>query len=122
MDMHSQHREILHIIEAFKADIQDHRDSYHNIQRSLALFQERYIMEYIVNEYHEEVYSWYDLEDDCDDWYRDSCHFGDDNHFHILFDDSTPPSVENINVIHPELIMITNVQPTYSTMVLFLLD
>ena len=40
----------------------------------------------------------------------DSCHFWDDNHFHILFDESTPPSVENINVTHKELVMITSVQ------------
>jgi hypothetical protein len=50
----------------------------------------------------------------------DSCHFWDDNHFHILFDDSTPPSVENINVPHQEL--VTSVQPAYSTVVLFLPD
>jgi hypothetical protein len=122
MDMHSQLREILHMIEAFKADIQDHRDSYHNSQWSLALLQERYLMEDIMNEYHQEVYAWYDLEDDCDDWYMDSCHFWDDNHFHLLFDDSTPPSVENINVTHQELVMITSVQPAYSTMILFLPD
>jgi hypothetical protein len=36
------------------------------------------------------------LRSDCDDWYMDSCHFWDENHFHILFDDSTPPYVENI--------------------------
>jgi hypothetical protein len=76
----------------------------------------------IMNEYHQEVYAWYDLEDDYDDWYMDSCHFWDDNHFHILFDDSTPSLVENINVMHQELVMITSVQPTYSTMVLFLPD
>jgi hypothetical protein len=64
----------------------------------------------IMNEYHQEVYAWYDLEDDCDDWYMDSCHFWDDNHFHILFDDSNPPSVENINVTHQDLVMITSVQ------------
>jgi hypothetical protein len=29
----------------------------------------------IMNEYHQEVYSWYALEDDCDDWYMDSFHF-----------------------------------------------
>jgi hypothetical protein len=67
MDMHSQLREILHMIEAFKADIQDHRDRYHNSQQSLALLQERYLMADIMNEYHQEVYAWYDLEDDCDD-------------------------------------------------------
>jgi hypothetical protein len=48
--------------------------------------------------------------------------FWDENHFHILFDDSTPPFVDNINVTNYELIMITSVYPTYSAMVLFLLD
>ena len=52
----------------------------------------------------------------------DSCHFWDENHFHILFDDSTPPSIENINVTHKDLVMITNVQPVYSTTILFLQD
>jgi hypothetical protein len=116
MDMHSQLKEILHMIEAFKVDIQDHRDHYHNSQHSLALLQERYLMTYIMNEYHQEVYAWYDLEGD---WYMDSCHLWNDNHFHILFDDSTPPSIENINVTHHELVMITSVQPAYSTRVLF---
>jgi hypothetical protein len=50
----------------------------------------------------------------------DSCHFWDDNHFHILFDDSTPLFVEKINVPHQEL--VTNIQPAYFTMVLFLPD
>jgi hypothetical protein len=72
------------------------------------------------DEYNQEIYAWYDFEVDCDDWYMDSCHFLDDNHFHILFDDSTPPFVENINIPHQELVMITSVQPTYSTMVLLL--
>jgi hypothetical protein len=42
----------------------------------------------------------------------------DDNHFHILFDDSTPPSVEHINV--PDQELVTSVQSAYSTVVLFL--
>ena len=52
----------------------------------------------------------------------DSCHLWDDNHFHILFDESTTPFVENINVAKQESFMITSVHPAYSTMVLFLLD
>jgi hypothetical protein len=55
-------------------------------------------MEDIKNSYTQELYAWYDFEVDCDDWYMNNCHLWDDNHFHILFDDSTPPSVENINV------------------------
>ena len=79
-------------------------------------------MEDIRDEYTQEIYSWYDFEADCDDWYMDNCHFQDDKHFHILFDYSTPPSIENINVPHQELVMINNVQHAYSTMVLFLPD
>jgi hypothetical protein len=47
-------------------------------------------------QYTQERYAWYDYEDNCDDWYMDSCYFLDDNHFHRLFDDSTPPHVEHI--------------------------
>jgi hypothetical protein len=79
-------------------------------------------MENIMNEYHQEMYAWYDLEDDCDDWYMDNCHFWDDNHFHILFDDSTPPSVDNMNVTHQELFIITSFQLAYFTMIFFLPD
>jgi hypothetical protein len=38
----------------------------------------------------------------------DNCHFWDDNHFHILYDDFNPPFVENINVPTWEIIMITS--------------
>jgi hypothetical protein len=82
--------------------------------------QERFLMQGLMNEYNQERYAWYDFEDDCDDWYMDSCHFWDDNHFHILFDDSTPPSVENINV--PDQELVTSIQSAYSTVVLFLPD
>jgi hypothetical protein len=112
MDMHSQLREILHMIEAIKVDMHDYlqgiRYSHQNSQWSLALLQERCLMAHIMNEYHQEVYGWYDLEDDCDDWYMDSCHLWNENHFHILFDDYNLPLVENINVTHQELVMITS--------------
>jgi hypothetical protein len=95
-------------------------DSFHSIQDSLDNMQERFLMEGLIDEYNQEIYAWYDFEVDCDDWYMDSFHFWDDNHFHILFDDSTPPFVENINVPHQEL--VTSIQSTYSTVVLFLQD
>jgi hypothetical protein len=125
-------KEILQITEAFKSQLYDTldarlhdladglNDSFRSIQDSLDNMQERFLMADIRDEYNQEIYAWYDFEADCDDWYMDSCHFWDDNHFHILFDDSTPPSVENINVPHQEL--VTSIQPAYSTMVLFLPD
>jgi hypothetical protein len=95
-------------------------DSFRSIQDSLNNMQEIFLMQGLMTEYNQERYAWYDFEDDCDDWYMDSCHFWDDNHFHILFDDSTPPSVENINVPAQEL--VTSIQSAYSTVELFLPD
>jgi hypothetical protein len=93
-------------------------NSFCSIQDSLNNMQEIFLMEGLRDEYNQEIYAWYNFEDDCDDWYTDSCHFRDDNHFHILFDESTPLSVENINVPHQEL--VTSVQSAYSIVVLFL--
>jgi hypothetical protein len=50
-------------------------DSFHSIQDSLKNMQERFLMQGLMNEYNQERYAWYDFEDDCDDWYMDSCHF-----------------------------------------------
>jgi hypothetical protein len=50
-------------------------DSFRSIQDSLNNMQERFLMQSLMHEYNEERYSWYDFEDDCDDWYMDSCHF-----------------------------------------------
>jgi hypothetical protein len=139
MDISSQIlKEILQITESFKSQLystlndtldefidgltDDLNDSFRSIQDSLDNMQERFLMVEIGDEYNQKMYAWYDFEADCDDWYMDSCHLWDDNSFHILFDESTPPSVENINVPHKELVMIISVQPAYSTMVFFLLD
>jgi hypothetical protein len=90
------------MIEAYKAQMHDIpdglRDSFCSIRDSFASIHERYLMEDIGDEYNQEVYAWCDFEANCDDWYMDSCHLWDDNHFHILFNDATPPFVENINV------------------------
>jgi hypothetical protein len=72
--------------------------SFHSIQDSLDNMQERFLMEDIRDEYNQKIYVLYHFEANFDDWYMDIFHFWDDNHFHILFDDSNPPSVESINV------------------------
>jgi hypothetical protein len=77
----------------------DRNDSFCSIQESMDNMQERFLMADIWDEYNQEIYARYDFEADCDYWYMDSFHLWDDNHFHILFD-STPPSLENINVPH----------------------
>ena len=107
MDISSQTlKEILQITEAFKSQLFDTlddfadglNDSFRSIHDWLDNMQERFLIVDIRDEYNQEIYAWYDFEADCDDWYMDSCHFWDDNHFHILFDDSNPPSIENIKV------------------------
>ena len=125
-------KEILPITEALKSQLYDTldvkldgltnylNDSFRSIQDSLDSMKEKFLMADIRDTCNQEIYAWYDLEDDCDDLYMDSCHLWDDNHFHILFDDSTPPFVEHINVTHHEL--VTNVRSTYSTVVLFIPD
>jgi len=108
-------------LEAFKSQLYDTlcdtlHDKFHDLadglnnslRSSLDSMKDRFLMEGIIrDEYNQEIYAWYDFEDDCDDWYMDSCHFWDDNHFHILFDDSTLPYIENVNVPHQD--RVTNV-------------
>jgi hypothetical protein len=55
-------------IQELKAEMQHIQEEC--IQESKLARQERYIME----EYYQERNVWYDYEDDCDDWYMDSCH------------------------------------------------
>jgi hypothetical protein len=63
----------------------------------------------IKDEYTQEIYYWYDYNDECNDFHMDSCHYWNDDHFHILYDDSTPRYVENIEVRNHELVMTTRV-------------
>ena len=42
-------------------------DSFHSIQDWLDNMQERFLMEDINDEYNQEIYSWYDLDADCND-------------------------------------------------------
>ena len=67
MDIHSQLREILHMIEAFKSQMHDtlhnfqdgFMDSFHSIHQSLASMQEKCTLVNIMDEYHQELYAWY---------------------------------------------------------------
>jgi hypothetical protein len=74
--------------------------------------QERYIRNVmyidIISEYTQEIYAWYDYEEDCEDWYMDNCNLWDDNYFHILFDDSTLRYIENNIKSSPKSSMNTN--------------
>jgi hypothetical protein len=83
-------------LQDMKDGLQDIKDSCRNLQGTVAKIEERYLMEDIKAKYNQEEYAWYHFEATCDDWYMDSCHFWDDNYFHLLFDDSTPPYVEHI--------------------------
>jgi hypothetical protein len=103
--------QLFHTLDAFVHGLTDSltdsltdglNDSFRSIQDSLNNMQERFLMEGLRDEYNQEIYAWYDFEADCDDWYMDSFHFGMTTTF--IFDDSTPPSVENINVPHQELV------------------
>ena len=80
MDISSQTlKEILHITEAFKDQLFDTlndrlndfvdglNDSFRSIQDSLDSMQEIFLMADIRDEYNQEIYSWYDLEADCND-------------------------------------------------------
>jgi hypothetical protein len=53
-------------------------------------------MQDIRDKYNQEASTWHDFEAYCDDWHMYSCHFWDENHFHLLFDESTPPHAVHI--------------------------
>jgi uncharacterized protein YoxC len=69
MDVHSQTlKEILHTIEALKSQMHGTlhnfkeyiKDDFHSIHESLVSIQEKSNLVNIMNEYHQEVYVWYD--------------------------------------------------------------
>jgi hypothetical protein len=116
MDIHSQ------IMETIKTTIQEFKVEMQHIQEKciqefkveMQHIQEECIhnstiSRHIMDECNKKRYDWYDFEADCDDWDMDSCHLLDDNYFHILFDDSSPPHVENMNAKNREPIIITSV-------------
>ena len=47
-------------------------DSFRSIQDSLNNMQKIFLMQGLMTEYNQEIYAWYDFEDDCDDLYMDS--------------------------------------------------
>jgi hypothetical protein len=61
---------------------------------------------HVKKEYTKGIDAYYGLEDDCNDQYMDSCHLWEDNCFHLLFNDYTPPCVENIIEGNQEPIMV----------------
>ena len=69
--------------------------------------QERCIIQDIGDEYNREAHAWHNFEGSCYYWYMYSCYLWDQNHFHLLFDDSTPPSVEHILERRQEISMHT---------------
>lgn len=48
----------------------------------------RHTISPILGAYTDDRDAWYNLEDDCEDWYMDGCNFLDDNYFRILSDES----------------------------------
>ena len=48
----------------------------------------------IKDEYNRAIYAWKYFEEDYEEWYMDHANFWDDNYFSLLFNDSTPPYVE----------------------------
>ena len=56
----------------------------------------------IKDEYKREIYAWQYFEEGCEEWYMDDANFWDDNYFQLIFDESTPPYVEESEekVIH----------------------
>ena len=71
------------ILEAFKSQLYDTlnekldafgdglNDSFRSIQDWLDSMQERFLMVDIEDEYNQEIYVWYDIDADFDDWYMD---------------------------------------------------
>jgi hypothetical protein len=112
MDIHFQIlMDLQRDMEAFQAKFQRDMEAIEEIRLAA---HERYIRNImdidITGEYTQERYAWYDYEEDCEDWYKDSCNLWDDNYFYLLFTDSTPHYVEHIMESSQELSLNTYFQ------------
>ena len=78
------------------------QNSFNKIRTSVEKMHLNHLSYSIKDEYNREIYAWQYFEEGCEEWYMDDVNFWDDNYFQLLFDESTPPYVEESEekVIH----------------------